>query len=90
MGRINNRYKRDMKQTAVEWLANSIINLEERLRLKEINLNDFIDEKDLLVEQAKGMEKEQIKEAWENGDGEFDYTSTELSEQYYNKTFKSE
>ena len=49
MGRINNRYKRDMKQTAVEWLANSIINLEERLRLKEINLNDFIEEKDLLV-----------------------------------------
>ena len=60
MGRINNRYKRDMKQTAVEWLANSIINLEERLRLKEINLNDFIEEKDLLVEQAKEMEKEQM------------------------------
>ena len=46
-----------MNQTAVEWLANSIINLEERLRLKEINLNDFIEEKDLLVEQAKAMEK---------------------------------
>jgi len=48
-----------MKQTAVEWLANRIIDLEERLRLKEINLNDFIEEKDLLVDQAKAMEKEQ-------------------------------
>jgi hypothetical protein len=67
MGRFNNRYKRDMKQTAVEWLANSIINLEERLRLKEINLNDFIEEKDLLVEQAKEMEKEQKEKAYEQG-----------------------
>ena len=67
MGRINNRYKRDMKQTAVEWLANSIINLEERLRLKEINLNDFIEEKDLLVEQAKEMEKEQKEKEYEQG-----------------------
>jgi hypothetical protein len=48
-----------MKQTAVEWLDNSIIVLEERLRLKEININDFIDEKDLLVEQAKEMEKKE-------------------------------
>ena len=67
MERINNRYKRDMKQTAVEWLANSIINLEERLRLKEINLNDFIEEKDLLVEQAKEMEKEQKEKEYEQG-----------------------
>ena len=72
--------------TAVEWLANSIINLEERLRLKEINLNDFIEEKDLLVEQAKQMEREQIIKAYE-------YTAVGTSnygEQYYNETFKSE
>ena len=49
-----------MKATAVEWLANRIIELEERLRHKEINLNDFMDLKDELVEQAKEMEKEQI------------------------------
>ena len=84
MGRFNNRYKRDMKQTAVEWLSNRIINLEERLRLKEINLNDFIEEKDLLVEQAKEMEKEQIIEANEN---KMPFIS---GEEYYNETFKSE
>ena len=92
-----------MKQTAVEWLANSIINLEERLRLKEINLNDFIEEKDLLVEQAKEMEKEQIiyfhVNCMEDGYNiETDKTLTENikldikahAEQYYNETFKSE
>ncbi len=50
-----------MRQTAVEWLANRIIELEERLRHKEINLNDFMDLKDELVEQAKEMEKEQAQ-----------------------------
>jgi hypothetical protein len=83
MGRFNNRYKRDMKQTAVEWLANSIINLEERLRLKEINLNDFIEEKDLLVEQAKAMEKEQIIEAHSDGRKR----QVDNSEQYYNEQY---
>jgi hypothetical protein len=73
-------------RTAIEWLANRIIDLEERLRLKEINLNDFIEEKDLLVEQAKEMEKEIIRTAYLDGmDGEYN-----TSEQYYNETFKSE
>ena len=97
MERINNRYIRDMKQTAVEWLANSIINLEERLRLKEINLNDFIEEKDLLVEQAKEMEKDEVHNAWNDGYDKGTRDRIEKisnpvgnAEQYYNKTFKSE
>ena len=75
-----------MKQTSVEWLANRIIDLEERLRLKEINLNDFIEEKDLLVEQAKEMEKEQIENAFNYG--QFDLGME--ADEYYNETFKSE
>ena len=89
MGRFNNRYKRDMKQTAVEWLANSIINLEERLRLKEININDFIEEKDLLVEQAKEMEKEQIIRTHLMARCYDNQNSFTEAEQYYNETFKS-
>lgn len=77
------------KRTAVEWLANRIIELEERLRLKEINLNDFIEEKDLLVEQALEMEKDQIMDAYKH---ELDDSlgTKILAEEYYNKTFKSE
>ena len=81
--------------SAVEWLANRIIDLEERLRLKEINLNDFIEEKDLLVEQAKAMEKEQIIKAFDEGqEYEYQYHINSApkfdSETYYNETFKSE
>ena len=64
-----------MKQTAVEWL-------QELELQRDLTLEDY--------EQAKAMEKEQIKKEWQNGDGEFDYISNELSEQYYNQTFKSE
>lgn len=48
--------------TAVEWLADEIIMLEERLRQEEINLNDFMDLKDNLVTKALVMEKERLLE----------------------------
>ena len=38
------------------------------------------------IEQAKEMEKEQLKDAWDNGCGYLQ----ENSEQYYNETFKQE
>ena len=63
-----------MKQTAVEWLIE---------QLKENNMLTF-DEWTELVEQAKEMEKEQIKEAYCMGDDNIG------AEQYYNETFKSE
>ena len=40
--------------------------------------------------KAKAMEKEQIIDAWKNGDNEFDEVANSFSEQYYNETFKSE
>ena len=61
--------------TAVEWLV------------KKLDQNfDYV--ADTLIEQAIAMEKEQIKDAWDNGcedDGIIDN-----AEQYYNETFKSE
>ena len=82
MGRINNRYKRDMKQTAIEYLV-------EQLE-KGIN-EEYTWYK--VIEQAKAMEKEQIKdsfvECWKSNvpDG----IECKLdAEQYYNETFKSE
>ena len=77
MERFNNRYKRDMKQTAVEQLANKL-----PFELKFLLMTE--------IEQAKAMEKEQIIDAWFGGylNGE---SKTELkSEQYYNETYKSE
>ena len=62
-----------MKQTAVEWLI-------EKLKI-------FATEEEMnIIEQAKEMEKEQIKNTFNNG-----YLNhSRNSEQYYNETFKSE
>ena len=73
-----------MKQTAVEWLFEQIINRTDRMYfLKEI-------------EQAKEMEKEQIMDAAKIMlEGKIIlFNSTEIgdrrAEQYYNKTFKQQ
>lgn len=69
-----------MKQTAVEWLVE---------QLKENNMLTF-DEWIEIVEQAKEMEKEQIIKAasWTPEDGLS--ILSELADQYYNETFKSD
>jgi len=59
-----------MKQTAVEWLEYQLS--EGTMPVKEA------------FEQAKQMEKEQIIEAYCNGDDNIS------AKQYYNETFKSE
>jgi hypothetical protein len=74
-------------KTAVENLADRIIELEERLRQKEINLNDFFELKDELVEKALEMEKEQIVNAYKEGHYHLHLDSFN-PEQYYNETFK--
>ena len=66
-----------MKETAVEWLIN------EHFGGIENCTPDFR----YHIEQAKEMEKEQIKEAWLNSLTKGDFNS---AEQYYNETFKSE
>ncbi len=58
-------------KTAVEWL-------------EEMFNNSEIPNSSMLFKQAKEMEKEQIIEAYCNGDDNIG------AEQYYNETFKSE
>jgi hypothetical protein len=60
-------------KTAVEWLVEQIT--DGTIPAREA------------IQQAKAMEKEQIKDAWLNSLTKGDYNS---AEQYYNKTFKSE
>ena len=66
-----------MKQTAVEWLVS---------QLNKQGFAQVVTDEE--INQAIAMEKEQIKDAWDNGcedDGIIDN-----AEQYYNETFKSE
>lgn len=62
-----------VKQTAVEWLV-------EQFEESHSYINEIFKE---TIEQAKEMEKQQIIDAYNNGDNR----SAEL---YYNETFKSE
>ena len=67
------------KQTAVEWL------------IEELNDNGFshLDLAADIIEQAKEMEKEQIKDAHLIGlITSMEMEATKQSEQYYNETFK--
>jgi hypothetical protein len=69
-----------MKQTAVEWFY-------QRILAKDI---------ESVFKQAKEMEKEQIRDAFNAGDLDSDtyfipfLKESDESENYYNETFKSE
>lgn len=75
--------KMETTQTAVEWL------------IKQVNHqfwgNVMIDIPKEVIVQAKAMEKEQIINAWRNGDNDSMYSPQELdqqAEQYYNETYE--
>ena len=76
-----------MKQTAVEWLIGRFhyegfigtYCSEEQIKSKRQIMIE-------IIEQAKEMEKEQIKDAWLNSLTKGDFNS---ADEYYNQTYKS-
>jgi hypothetical protein len=74
-----------MKQTAVEWLVDQILNNKGA---RVISTSTFYI-KDEIVEQAKEMEKQQIIDACYFGSQNLPYEVKDKSEQYYNETFKN-
>lgn len=65
------------KQTAVEWLINQYFGGIENVTPNFRNH----------IEQAKQMEKEQIKDAYSNGVVRHLHSKTILSEEYYNEIY---
>jgi len=65
-----------MKQTAVEWLEQEFIKLEKTTGVFGVMYQ--------IIEQAKAMEKEQIIEAYCQGDDNVG------AKQYYNETYKED
>jgi hypothetical protein len=71
--------KNEKKQTAVDWLYNELLNSEPNIL-----------EWNKLLQQAKEIEKEQIKIAYYNGTTDEIKTKDELlleAEHYYNESF---
>ena len=78
-----------MAQTAVEWLIEKFTD-SGHLWITD-KPRDMI-EISQIIEQAKQIEKEQIMDAWRNGDNDSMYSPKELdqqAEQYYNETYKN-
>jgi hypothetical protein len=76
------------KQTAVEWLVEKLNQCEPMY--SGIQSNEHKEHLEKLVEQAKEMEKEQIKDAHLIGlITSMEMEATKQSEQYYNETFKN-
>lgn len=71
-------------KTAVEWLFERLERMIPRTKLYDIDKKQYL-------EQAKAMEKEQIKDAWLSGqyDGATICTPNQhyLDEDYYNETY---
>jgi len=77
-----------MKQTAVEWQFEQLFNSFEKFNNGEYTFNDYLKRNLEIREQAKEMEKEQIKNAWI--DGVTNWDSEKEVEDYINEIFKSE
>ena len=77
--------------TAVEWLINEWLYLDQKFDMCLIDRNIYWDKLRQIQEQAKEMEKEQIIDAWDDGCYQSsDFPRTSDAERYYNETFKSE
>ena len=71
------------KQTAVEWLAEQFDIIVELYPSEFEKINNAI-------EQAKEMEKQQIKDAFECGEDDKFYTGIANSEEFYNTNFTNQ
>jgi hypothetical protein len=83
-----------MKQTAVEWLVEQLVELDKQLdgRRKNDDATVLKLNPTKLFEQAKQMEKEQMIDAWSNGwlnDYQSDEDVKNSAEHYYNETFNT-
>jgi hypothetical protein len=76
--------------TAVEFYNSKVIELMKKREQGTIDVLNFRNELDQVFEQAKEMEKEQIKDAYYKGGDDLTKMNFIESEQYYKLTFKSE
>jgi predicted GTPase len=79
--------KNEKQQTALEWYAGRQHDLEGLRNVGAISIVEYYEELTKAVQQAKEMEKEQIKKAVNFGDERGNIVSYSTAEQYYNETY---
>ena len=75
-----------MKQTAVEFLSENYRYVTWLINRDEITSAEADKMRSKYFEEAKEIEKQQIIDAWEDGQNSF---PTRTPKQYYNETFKN-
>lgn len=73
------------KQSSIEWLDVELTSLHFHYLTGQVSNSEFSERKKLIMEQAKAMHKEEIKEAWYNSLTKADYLS---GDEYYKGTFE--
>lgn len=77
-------------KTAIDYIIGELLDNQTYQHDDYVTIDLSKDHLEYLINRAKAIEKEQIKDAWDNGiQWEWD-SSIRNSEEYYNKTFKSE
>lgn len=74
-----------MEQTAVEWLVDKMLYIDNEYDMKLITKGEYQAKRRDIIDQAKEMEKQQIIDAYQTS-----HISMMTAEQYYNETYKSE
>ena len=77
-----------MKQTAVEWLCNEWLYIDQEFDMKLIDKKTYWERLKSVQEQANKMFEEQIINAYHINPLESKWKN--IGKQYYNETFKSE
>jgi hypothetical protein len=71
-----------MKQTAVEWLAEKMLYIDNEYDMKLITKSEYHAKRSDIIEEANEMFEQQIKDAYQTS-----HISMMTAEQYYNETF---
>ena len=76
-----------MKQTAVEWLIESIESLEYNVKNKIISTEDYDINLEWVKKKAKDLEKQQIINTYIEASENFDDITKEIAKQFYKETY---
>ena len=77
----------DKQQTAVEWYAGKVHDLQVAKDFGAISVTEYYEKLTKAVQQAKEMEKEQIMKAHISAGARLEDISIEAAEHYYNETY---
>jgi uncharacterized protein YggL (DUF469 family) len=75
------------KQTAVDMFCTTITDHIEAIFNGSIQQDEFAKRMRQSYNQSKEMERQQIIDAWIDGEGYDDIAATPIAEQYYNETY---